>query len=105
LRFGVPKSAEDPEIVAFPEKLSPGYVGYKLSTTLDRFPVQKIRNTLSALDGGERQQITRSETDISGDLNVFYKSWKLPEPGTYEVRIEDVESGKLVAVGRFRIDG
>ena len=104
LRFGVPKSPEDPELVDFPEKLAPGYVGYKLSTNEEQFPIKNIRNTLYALDGGERQQVTRSETSIEGDMNVFYKSWKLPEPGTYEVVIEDVATGKLVASGRFKLE-
>ena len=48
--------------------------------------------------------MTRSETSIEGDMNVFYKSWKLPEPGTYEVVIEDVATGKLVASGRFKLE-
>jgi hypothetical protein len=104
LRFGTPRSPTDAELVAFPEKLTPGYVGYKLSTTLDQFPIKRIRNTLFALDGGGRQQLTRSETSLEGDINVFYKSWHLPDDGSYEVRIEDVSTGKLVAVGRFRVE-
>ncbi len=104
LRFGVPKSETDPEIDRFPEKLTTGHIGYKLTTSEDQFPADKIRNTMYMIDGGERQQLTRSESDIGGDLNVFYKTWKLPTAGTYEVLIEDVATGKTVAVGRFRVE-
>ena len=103
LRFGTPKSAEDPEVTTFSNELPTGYVGMKLVTSHDKFPMKSVKVVLYDADRSPPKVLTEKESSLGTDNDVFYKSWELPDKGNYEVKVTEVPSGKLVASGRFKL--
>jgi len=98
-------SESDPRLVDYLDRVPIGFAGiaFRLAGP-GTFTMPEIEVTLAMLEPeGTLAELTRKRSPLSAADDVFFKSWKLTQPGTFQVTVVDPRSGATLAARRFQV--
>ncbi|HWB79757.1 MAG TPA: hypothetical protein VG755_32560 [Nannocystaceae bacterium] len=97
-------SPSDPRLVDELDRVPIGFAGiaFRLAGP-GSFAITEIEVTLAMIEGSALAELTRKRSPLGKDEDIFFKSWKLSQPGTYQVTVSDPRSGAVLAARRFEV--
>lgn len=98
-------SQSDPRLVDALDRVPIGLVGIALRLAgPGTFAITEIEVTLAMSEpNGTLAELARSRSPLAADEDIFYKSWQLSQPGTYQVTVTDPSAGAVLAARRFEV--
>lgn len=105
LWIGPVVSETDPRLVDALDRVPLGFAGIAFRLVgPGSFAITEIEVTLALLEpSGTLAELTRKRSPLAQGEDIFFKSWKLSQPGTYQVTVGDPKSGAVLAARRFEV--
>lgn len=98
-------SETDPRLVDDLDRVPIGFAGiaFRLAGP-GTFTLPEVEVTLTMLElDGTSAELTRKRSQLAADDDVLFKSWKLTQPGRFQVTVVDPTSGTVLAARRFEV--
>lgn len=98
-------SQSDPRLVDRLDRVPIGFVGIAFRLVgPGSFTIAEIEVALAMIaPNGALDELTRKRAQLAKDEDIFFKSWKLSQPGTFQVTVSDPKSGAVLAATRFEV--